>query len=324
VDPLPNLSFTGSRYTVAEPFQVSGESYDGRIPYCFLHIPKTAGTTIHFVLKAAIDESFPSGDANYTRFRVPRVEGESPISIKPGWIGSWPTVLAEAATYSPPPRRRFVSAHCPFGFHEPLRLAAARYFTLVRDPVAREVSSFNFRYQRGFLPQDASLISLLEAGAILDNPQVRMLAGLDAMSAVCTRTTLSRARENIERDFQFAACDDQSSSFISALLGFFGLPPVAYVRSQVTGMKLISHPDAVLRERLYGYHAFDHELVTWVRDRWNAWAGTYLTRRRGSDSSDMVLAVGPDFASERKARVLSRAELNVSSDDSLLVQLAKE
>lgn len=322
----PSLSFAGSAYAYAEPFEVSGISYDPREPQLFVHIPKTAGTTVHFVLMAALEERLQRSEASYQRFSVPRVAGVSPINIAPGWTGSWSEVTARAPTFVPPGERAFMSAHCPFGFHALLSLDRARYFTLVRDPVAREISSFNFQYQRGFLPATAQLTHLLDSGQVLDNPQVRMLAGRDAMSGACTETTYDLAVENLHRSFVLAASDRQTLPFIQALLGLYRLPPVAYVRSQVTGLKLSDRADRTLEQRLREFHTFDARLVEHVERQWHAWSARHTQPGVAANPADEILAVGPDFAMTQTAKRVRRADVcqSETGQDALVRLIAKE
>ncbi len=297
----PGLSFAGTRLEAAEPFAVSGVPLHSEAPALFLHIPKTGGTTVHFAIMAALESAIEAGRASYTRYRVPRVEGESPVALRPGWIGSWPEVLARAPAFTRPASPAFFSAHCPFGFHELLGLDNAVYFALVRDPVERELSNFNFLYQRGFLDATNTLEGLLNAGEILDNPQARMLAGVGAMSGAFGEAEYQQALRHLEHHFVLAATAKQLQPFLRALLGLWNLPPVAYVWSQVTGLKLQSSISAELERRLRALHAYDDRLVCHVEDRFTRWLARHAREGPPLEPAAEYLVVDSRFSTHRTA-----------------------
>lgn len=317
-----SLSFAGTAYVCAEPFDIRDEVYDPGVPQFFLHVPKTGGTTVHFVLMAALAAAIEAGKSSYRRFRVPRVAGTSPIHIAAGWTGSWSEVEKAAINNEPPVRGAFYSAHCPFGFHRIIGYERARYFALVRDPVARELSSFNFQYQRGYIRHSLTFQDYLEINAPLDNPQVRMFAGPDAMTGPCTERTYEVALANIQSSFGLIASVRQSLEFIRALLGLYGLPAVAFVRSQVTGKKALASVHGELEIRLREFHSFDGRLVEQVEANWQNWLSRCTVERPPLGLNDDVLVVGPDFSSTRTATSRPRSCFaGYSADDDALVEL---
>jgi hypothetical protein len=124
----------------------------------FLHIPKNAGSTLHLVMEANFRpwEIFS--------FRFPRERSfRKLISMSPSRLS----------------RLQTIKGHWPYGLHQ-LGPAEARYVTLLRDPVKRFVSEYNYILRNPKLPlysviKDAGLdvVGAVEAGLLQDNEQTR-------------------------------------------------------------------------------------------------------------------------------------------------------
>jgi hypothetical protein len=127
---------------------------------------------------------------------VPRKKGESPNKITENWIGGLASF--DIAMKSEPQALRelaVISGHFPFGIHKHLE-RNPKYITLLREPIARVVSTTNFDYQRGYVNKESAKDYLLNAE--IDNTQTRLLAGEEFMTGPCNDETFEAAKKNIE------------------------------------------------------------------------------------------------------------------------------
>jgi hypothetical protein len=228
----------------------------------FQHLPKSGGTTIDFILAATAARC----GLGYRRFGVSTAFAP-PVWLVPGWTGAWDTIKEYAETQVADAGFGICGGHFPHGVHELLR-RPARYVTLIRDPLDRELSSFNYHYQNGVLDESISLEDLIEQGHLLDNPQTRMLAGRASMRGPCSEETFQLALLHLERDFDLVGVTEQVQGFIAALLGRLGFPAVTYERSRVTVIRRIETANPRLLEIMRRAHVWDLKLHCWCKERW--------------------------------------------------------
>jgi len=265
------VNFSGDQDFIALPWRMPTAPTDSTL-VIFQHLPKSGGTTIDHVLAAAARRC----GRGYLRFGVGK-GCDPPVWIAPGWTGAWGTVEQHVQTRAPTPAFTICSGHFPHGVHGVLD-RPARYITLVRDPVAREISSYNYHYQNGVLDESESLGDLLSQGRLLDNPQTRMLAGPAAMRGSCTEDTFNQAQTNLERDFAIVGVTEHAHDFLGAVLGLLAFPAVRYVHRRVTAIRRIESPDATLTHLLQQVHAWDLRLHRTCQERWQA----FVHRHRDS------------------------------------------
>ncbi|NQU39078.1 MAG: sulfotransferase family 2 domain-containing protein [Lentisphaerae bacterium] len=156
-------------------------------PLIFLHIPKTAGTTLRTVLKR-----------QYTRGRRCEIYTEEAFDAFRG-------LSVEARD-----QIGLLAGHRTYGLHT-LFTAACRYVTVLRDPVARIVSHYEFvKQNRDHYLHDEVVRKQMDLSAYVtsgisvetDNCQARIVAGGDAPPfGQCGREMLDRAVQNIDRHF---------------------------------------------------------------------------------------------------------------------------
>jgi Sulfotransferase family len=300
IERRPNLSFAGNQIRLAMPFRLSPEASQIHGREIFLHIPKCAGTNVNFLFAVC---------CGYARQRYHRLvvsDFQPPIWIAPGWTGAWgeipPPTLAKAAAAG------FVSGHFPFGI-DGLLPSPSHYITLIRDPVEREVSSYNFHFQRGFIDGSVPLAAYAERRQLVDNPQTRMLAGREAMSGSCTEETFALALQHLETRFTLIGAVPHVHEYICALLGMHGWPPVLYARAQLTAVRRIETIDSELRELLQGYHRFDLRLHEFATLHWQRWARRHiLSQPQVADDQD-ILVIPPDYYTTRRSYHMKGTEL---------------
>ncbi len=270
----------------------------------FLHIPKTAGTNIDVIANSI---SQKEGKFHYQRLSVPRVSGRSPNLITSDWTGGLkqlennPEILAQITDSF------FLTGHFPYGLH--LHFAKpCKYITLVRHPLERELSSVNFDYQRGYIDTHESQSYLVER--MIDNPQVRMIAGVEYMKGVCTEKTLKKAKENIEQDFILAAPSEDVDSFIQILASMQKWGHLAYAPMQITGKKVIGKADSFLIDELMEKHQWDLQLYEWVKVRWKLWKDQAILMTKKLSADEKVLTVMPDYMTTHQTLLLTVFAIN--------------
>ncbi|RMF44311.1 MAG: hypothetical protein D6755_09305 [Anaerolineae bacterium] len=130
----------------------------------FLHIPKTGGITLYQIL----EHNYP------------------PQSMWKVYPDSWDDLRGQVQALSPQRRAglRLLTGHIPYGVHT-LFERPARYFTILREPVERTLSYYYYVRSHPDNPQynqvrAMSLEEYVTSGLLLDNGQVRWLAGLQA------------------------------------------------------------------------------------------------------------------------------------------------
>lgn len=148
----------------------------------FIHIPKTAGTTLNRIIEWQYN----------------------PLSI---FTVDPHRIRATAARFKTLPearRRRFrvVRGHLPYGIHEYLPQGGA-YVTMLRNPVSRLLSSYYFilnwplhPLHRKFKKEKLSLEQLLQMQPHRHNLQCRFISGL-GITGTCDEGTLELAKQNL-------------------------------------------------------------------------------------------------------------------------------
>lgn len=224
----------------------------------FLHVPKTAGTTIRGIAYA-----------HYGEARV--------APIYPGervYLG-----IEEFANLPAEQRDRadFVIGHFAYGFHRYLiGRRTFRYATVLREPISRCASLYDHFAARNALGAAPSLSSVLSGslGIQFNNYQTRMVSGMQAPLGPCPRAMLDKAKENMLQSFSFVGITelfDESLLLAEALLGW---PLKCYESRNVSennpGWKLHRIAEGANKldlARLEEMNALDRELYDFSRDR---------------------------------------------------------
>jgi len=225
----------------------SREERDGIL--VFLHIPKTAGSTLVGVLER---EYGPGAvlDLYDSTF------GDEVAALTPEEIG----------------RTRVVAGHFYFGVHERLP-GPCHYVTFLRDPVERVVSHYGFvqRQPEHYLHEAASTLSLREyvrscGRAEPNNDQTRLLAGrkLASSDGGSSRAMLPVAKRNLDRHAVVGLTEafDASLLLMRRIFGW-GLP--FYVSRNIGDRGKVVDPDT--RELILTHNDLDAELNRYGRER---------------------------------------------------------
>ena len=250
----------------------------------FLHIPKTAGTS----LRQAIGSAYEPHERLYL-YDNPSLEG----SLSPKEFKQLPEETRA--------RLRFVMGHIPFGLHRSIP-RESRYVVVLRDPVERVVSHY-YHYRQvvdpGKTNRAAAERRLIESEGVsledwafgleraeADNQLVRQISGKAGLRyGQCTEGTLAQAIENIDEHFEmvmFAESMTVSARMLGSRLGFaIPMQEPANVNARRPG---VADLDSQVVDRLRELNRFDVELYErmWSRFqgargaahglRWRPWA----------------------------------------------------
>jgi hypothetical protein len=154
----------------------------------FLHIPKTAGSTLHTILTK-----------QYAKDELLHLRGNPHIESA---IEQFKHMPSEDKA-----RIRLLTGHFEYGIHQYLPQAAT-YFTLLRDPVDRVISYYYFILRTPEHPRYEEMtrnnigVETFVRDILTDNNQTRMLAGAWMSSdEPCTEETLQKAKEHMQKHF---------------------------------------------------------------------------------------------------------------------------
>jgi galactose-3-O-sulfotransferase len=188
----------------------------------FLHIPKTAGTTLQMILAR-----------QFARDRTYTILGNPGDSVR-AFIG-WPAEERE--------RIQLVKGHMQFGLHHHTG-SPATYITMLRDPVDRVISEYFFLLRSTDVPGREEVVArgmtlndyVRHRDSIqIGNTQTRMLSGVEKVNARLWRggigpnqppgdiDILALAKKNLRERFTLAGLSerfDESLLLLRRLLGF--------------------------------------------------------------------------------------------------------
>jgi hypothetical protein len=181
----------------------------------FLHVPRTAGTTLSRFLRGKYRraEIFPAYSA----------AGET--------LAEQLQALREMSAAGRDRINLVLAGHAEYGQHEALS-RPARYLSVLRDPVDRVVSSYRFLHDHPKDPlypevvgQGMSLTDFVASPSAkgINDWQTRCLAGVPWSETEWTPAVFDRAKENVERDFLLAGLTErfpETVVLLSRLMGW--------------------------------------------------------------------------------------------------------
>jgi hypothetical protein len=168
----------------------------------FLHIPKTAGTS----LRQLIEKEYPGNECLYLYYPSPyQAEVINHIHEKL-------------------PTAKVLYGHVPFGIHQLLGIQG-KYIAFLRDPIKRVISFYNHNAREPLMSyyakiqQGMSLLEMLtsEITPETNNHMVRIITCNDKVGILDDNDVLEQAIENIEKHFYFIGLVERLGESITLL-----------------------------------------------------------------------------------------------------------
>ncbi len=224
----------------------------------FLHLPKTAGTTLNDILRRQYGERgfFYAG-----------------ADVRPEDVARrLPPTLANGAG-----AMDVLTGHFYFGLHDYLPgVSLIPYITLLRDPVNRFLSEYSHVLRDPADPLHAQVAVRrmgLDAYIALcrklgrDNLQTRMLSGVPPGGGDL-EGCLAQAQENIARHFSLAGLTEDMDNALVLLKRRYGWKPPYYARANVSANPVRAQDIAPQDlQAIQECHTFDARLYAWVAAR---------------------------------------------------------
>ena len=216
---------------------------EGREALIFLHIPKTAGTTLNRII-----------ERQYSPFEIFTI---NPYRIK---------ASVEKLKRLPEKRRRrlrVVRGHLSYGIHEFLPQKAT-YITILRDPVARVLSAYHFVLRRPLHPLHRRLKrerlrveDCLRLFSHFQNLQCRLIAGVEDTRPSDERL-LEIAKDNLTKAFGAIGICERFEESLILISETFGWELSFYENQRVAK----SHPfvEPQLEDLIREYNRLDDKL----------------------------------------------------------------
>ena len=183
--------------------------------YLFIHIPKTAGTTLRSIL-----------DLQYGRKNVLTYYNQTSAQLLENLNA---TLKVGRHGY------RALIGHFPYGPHDKLE-TPSKYVTILRDPVTRAISSYYENAKSGspaVRRDNGEVMDLRECienkQQFFANQQLKMLIGKNTMD-VLDNADLQTASDNFARDFLFTGISEYFDASILLLSKRLGWRPCIYGR----------------------------------------------------------------------------------------------
>lgn len=221
----------------------------------FLHIPKTAGTSVHNVL--------------HRHFKK-HEQIETNVFINHNVLSDLPKERLNSL--------KLVRGHFPFGEQEVFGDVKFEYTTMLREPIDRCVSHYYFnlaeqdkKAKPGGRRINVSLKELCETGDFLfvDNTQVRFLSGNTKVPiGSVTREMMELAWENLNKHFPVVGIQEQFDAFILMMCDRYELRLPYYRKQRVNkGRKAVMELDEETRRAVAARNLLDIELYERVKKK---------------------------------------------------------
>lgn len=181
--------------------------------------------------------SVSKNNTNTIFFHIPKTGGNSFITFleryypdyyKAHCVEQWPYIIEKNSMKSE--TTCAVSGHSCWGIDEHLHMPSI-YVTLLRNPVERVLSDFEFRKLRGVINVNTSLDAYLSG---MNNNYVNIMGGGD----------IERAKDFLESGFSVFGFTEHYEEFIKLYGYFFGIPDLEIINSNINKDRKINKVNA--------------------------------------------------------------------------------
>ena len=231
----------------------------------FLHIGKTAGTTLRQVLR----RNFPSSQIMVVRIHGrPRDETLDRFAALPEEVRARPRLLV---------------GHTVYGLHEHVPRPSV-YISMVRKPFNLVLSQYRFvlrtpghRHHEIVSSKHMSIQEYIESGISMemDNSQTRAISGdRSTPFGGCTDDMLEAAKRHIDESFPIVGLTERFDETLILLRKTFGWSKLHYVSANVAPKEPLAMSEEV-RALIEDHNRLDRELYRYVGERFDEALRTY-------------------------------------------------
>lgn len=221
----------------------------------FLHIPKTAGTSVHNIL--------------HRHFKA-KAQVECNVFIHK----NDPDKLPEETRRN----LKLLRGHFPFGMHEQLCTGTFEYTTILREPIDRVISHYSYmkvrqavRTKPGARIMQGTLEEVCAKGDFIfvDNLQTRFLSGeTEVPIGNVTSEMMERAWKNLETCFPLVGIQEEFDAYVLMLCDRYSFRYPWYRKQRVNKQRdKVSQLDNRTRAAVAARNVHDLELYRRVKER---------------------------------------------------------
>ena len=225
-------------------------------PIIFLHIPKTAGTTVQHIMHNVYrgETFFTTG--NYKQIELfQKFSDEEKLKIS------------------------VLKGHINFGVHK-MYPAPIQYFTFFRDPIKRTISAFNHIYKdkghvfnEEIIKKQYTLKQMLQEGYVknFDNCHVRFIAGaIDVEYGKINQEIYEQAVYNFDKYFNAFGISDRFNESIIYIKRQLDWPLPFYVNANESDrIKATVNFDSETYDLINHYNKYDLQLYNYALNKFN-------------------------------------------------------
>jgi len=188
-------------------------------PFIVTHIPRTAGTTLDSIIRAV------SGSSGAVfRRALGSIYGQYLGSDKDDAAGS---ILKKER---PDDKIHYMIGHIPFGIHRRLGLEDATYTVVLRDPILRLFSQIKLGYPTQAAFGAKEINAVIDGNKIVDNSQVRIIAGCFDPEEKCDDKMLRTAIDNLKTRYTYVGFQEHFQRLLHQVIEGEQWPSILYFR----------------------------------------------------------------------------------------------
>jgi len=230
---------------------------DPEKPLIITHIPRTGGTTLDSIMRAV---------AGPRAGQYSRAMG----TIYDQYLGSEKSDAVEFILKRQEKlgKVQHLIGHLPFGIHERLGFDAATYGVIVREPTIRAFSQIKMSLPDVSRIGPNEIRKILRDNKLIDNIQVRMIAGCYNSEEPCDESMFDRAVSNLENYYAYVGIQENFGQFLHLVMENENWPSVLYITKHTSRYTQISFPSESA-ELLEPYIYLDKLLYSLVKEKFN-------------------------------------------------------
>lgn len=238
----------------------------------FLHLPKSAGTTLNSIL----EKIYPQKQIFSIAKEVRRKFGSNWVNEATSTRENVAFDVFKGMTDRQLNSLKIVKGHMGFGWHEKVKKNVS-YFTFVRQPIDRIVSQYYYikrikghALQKQIESQNLDLRAFVERGISLvaDNGMTRKIAGISDEIPFQSygKEILDKAKDNIENHFSSIGLSEYFDESIVLMQAKYEWTRPYYIKQNVTdGRKKVTEINSSTLKIIEHFNALDMELYDYIK-----------------------------------------------------------